>query len=162
MRVTTRICYDRAVPTIAPAPAYGCTCARLRKLTRRLTRIYDAHLAAEAIKVTQYSLLANAARAERTLTEFAAELEMDRSTLSRNLAPLAAQGWVEVSVGADPRSRSIRVTAAGRRKLKAALPLWRKAQCEVESLLGGADVGELHRRVERALATLPLASGKHS
>ena len=146
--------------TASPVPSFGCTCARLRKLTRRLTRIYDAHLAPQAIKVTQYSLLANAARGERSMSEFAAELEMDRSTLSRNLAPLAAQGWVDVSIGADPRSRSIRVTAAGRRKLKAALPLWRKAQCEVEAILGEAGVGELHRRIERALAALPLPSGK--
>jgi len=143
-------------------PNFGCTCARLRKLTRRLTRIYDAHLSPQGIKVTQYSLLANAARGERTLTEFAAELEMDRSTLSRNLAPLAAQGWVSIAVGADSRSRSISVTAAGRRKLKAALPLWRKAQCEVESILGDAGVGELHRRIERALDALPIPSGKHA
>jgi DNA-binding MarR family transcriptional regulator len=144
----------------ASVPNFGCTCARLRKLARRLTRIYDAHLAPQAIKVTQYSLLANAAQGERTVSEFAAELEMDRSTLSRNLAPLAAQGWVSISIGADPRSRSIGVTAAGRRKLKAALPLWRKAQCEVESILGAASVGELHRKIEGALAALPTPSGK--
>ncbi len=150
---------------MSPAPSvpqFGCTCARLRKLARRVTRIYDAHLAPQAIKVTQYSLLANAARGERTVSEFAAELEMDRSTLSRNLAPLAAQGWVSVSIGADPRSRSISVTAAGRRKLKAALPLWRQAQCEVECILGAAGVSELHRKIERALAALPTPSGKRA
>jgi DNA-binding MarR family transcriptional regulator len=143
-------------------PSFSCTCARLRKLTRRLTRIYDAHLATQAIKVTQYSLLANAARGERTLTEFAAELEMDRSTLSRNLAPLAAQGWVTISIGTDPRSRSINVTTAGRRKLKAALPLWRKAQCEVEAILGATGVGELHHKIEHALDALPNPSGRRT
>ncbi|HUX26602.1 MAG TPA: MarR family winged helix-turn-helix transcriptional regulator [Burkholderiales bacterium] len=147
---------------MAALPNFGCTCARMRKLTRRLTRIYDAHLAAQAIKVTQYSLLVNTARGERTLTEFAAELEMDRSTLSRNLAPLAAQGWVEIAVGTDPRSRSIRITATGRRKLKSALPLWRKAQCEIESALGAKNVGELHQEIERALAVLPTRSGKRA
>ena len=150
------------MPTLAPVPSFGCTCARLRKLTRRMTRIYDAHLAAQAIKVTQYSLLANAAHGERSVSEFAAELEMDRSTLSRNLAPLAAQGWVSISIGADPRSRRISVTAAGRRKLKAALPLWRKAQCEVEAMLGGATVAELHRHIEGALAALPTSSGNRA
>jgi len=148
--------------TASAMPLYGCTCARLRKLARRVTRIYDAHLAPQSLKVTQYSLLANAARGERTVSEFAAELEMDRSTLSRNLAPLAAQGWVRIAVGADPRSRSIGVTAAGRRKLKAALPLWRKAQCEVESLLGAAGVSDLHRKIEGALAALPTASGRRA
>jgi DNA-binding MarR family transcriptional regulator len=87
---------------------------------------------------------------------------MDRSTLSRNLAPLAAQGWVSISIGADPRSRSIGVTAAGRRKLKATLPLWRKAQCEVEAILGAAGVGELHHKIDRALDALPNPSGKRS
>ena len=73
----------RHAPTATPVPSFGCTCDRLRKLARRVTRIYDAHLAPQAIKVTQFSLLVNAARGERTLSEFAAELEMDRSTLSR-------------------------------------------------------------------------------
>ncbi len=149
--------------TATPAsPNFGCTCARMRKLTRRLTRIYDAHLSAQSIKVTQFSLLTNAARGERTLSEFAAELEMDRSTLSRNLAPLAAQGWVDVAVGADPRSRTIRVTAAGRRKLKAVLPLWRRAQCEIEAVLGANSVGKLHGEIERALGALPTPGGKHT
>jgi DNA-binding MarR family transcriptional regulator len=148
------------MPNACAVPTFGCTCARMRKLTRRLTRIYDAHLAPQEIKVTQYSLLANAAKGERTLTEFAAELEMDRSTLTRNLAPLAAQGWVSVTVGTDSRSRSISVTAAGRRKLKAVLPLWRKAQCEIESVLGASGVGELHQSIRHALAALPNPTGK--
>jgi len=143
-------------------PTFGCTCARLRKLARRVTRIYDAYLAPQGIKVTQYSLLANAAGRERTLSEFAAELEMDRSTLSRNLMPLVALGWISVDVGADPRSRAISITAAGRRKLKAALPLWRKAQCEIEGLLGTAEVSTLHRTIARALETLPTPSGRHA
>ena len=52
----------------ARGPRFGCTCARLRKLSRRVTRIYDAHLAPQAIKVTQFSLLVNAARGERTVS----------------------------------------------------------------------------------------------
>ncbi|MBE0615889.1 MAG: winged helix-turn-helix transcriptional regulator [Burkholderiales bacterium] len=146
----------------ARVPSFGCTCARLRKLARRVTRIYDAYLAPQSIKVTQFSLLVNATSRERTVSEFAAELEMDRSTLSRNLAPLVAQGWVSIAIGADTRSRSISVTAAGRRKLKAALPLWRKAQCEVESMLGTESVAQLHQNIRQALATLPNPTGKHA
>ena len=148
--------------TATAMPTLGCTCARLRKLARRVTRIYDAYLAPQGIKVTQYSLLANAVTRARTLSEFAAELEMDRSTLSRNLMPLVALGWINVDVGADPRSRNISVTAAGRRKLKAALPLWRKAQCEVEDLLGTTAVKTLHRTIARALETLPIPTGKRA
>ncbi len=42
------------------------------------------------------------------------------------------------------------------------LPLWRKAQCEIESILGTAGVGELNHRIERALAAFPNPSGKRA
>ena len=148
----------------SPVPSFGCTCARLRKLARRVTRLYDTHLAGLGIKFTQYSLLANVAARARSVSELAAQMDMERTTLSRNLAPLVVQGWVRIDVGADPRSRVVSITAAGKRKLAAALPLWRKAQHQTESILGSAAVGELHRRIERALAALPAVTpeGKHS
>ncbi len=135
--------------------ARGCTCARLRKLARRLTRIYDAHLAGEGIKVTQYSLLVNIGRGEKTLSELAAAMDMERTTLTRNLAPLEAQGWVKTKPGEDPRNRMVSITAAGKRKIEAVFPLWRKAQHEVELILGQSRVGGLHQEVDRALAALP-------
>jgi DNA-binding MarR family transcriptional regulator len=133
----------------------GCTCARLRKLARRLTRIYDAHLAGEGIKVTQYSLLVNISRGEKMVSELAAAMDMERTTLTRNLAPLEAQGWVKTKPGEDPRSCMVGITASGKRKLEAVLPLWRRAQREVESVLGESRVGRLHEEVDRALAALP-------
>ena len=40
----------------------GCTCFRLRSLTRRVTQLYDQVLAPSGLTVTQYSLLAHARR----------------------------------------------------------------------------------------------------
>jgi len=134
----------------------GCTCGRLRKLARRLTRIYDAHLAAEGIKVTQYSLLVTIGSGEdKTLSELALVMDMERTTLTRNLEPLETQGWVKTKPGGDPRSRLVGITAAGRRKVEAVLPLWRKAQREVEATLGESRMGALHQEVDRALTALP-------
>jgi hypothetical protein len=36
----------------------NCTCARLRRLTRRMTALYDRELAQTGLRLTQYSLLA--------------------------------------------------------------------------------------------------------
>ena len=137
----------------------GCTCARLRKLSRRVTRVYDAHLAQAGIKTTQYSLLTNAARAPRTVTDLAAEMGMDRTTLTRNLRPLVASGWVRLDVGKDPRSRIVEVTARGLAARKAASAQWKKAQLELQATLGERFVADLHAAVDTALAKLGGARG---
>ena len=134
----------------------GCTCGRLRMLARRLTRIYDAHLAEEGIKVTQNSLLVNISRGEKTLSELALSMDMERTTLTRNLEPLEAQGWVKTKAGGDPRSRVAGITESGRRKIETVLPLWRKAQREVAATLGESHLGALYDEVDRALSALPL------
>jgi DNA-binding MarR family transcriptional regulator len=133
----------------------GCTCGRLRMLARRLTRIYDAQLACEGIKVTQYSLLVNISRGEKTLSELAAAMDMERTTLTRNLEPLETQGWVKTRSGRDPRSRVVAISDSGRRKIETVLPLWRKAQREVAATLGESHLGALHQEVDRALDALP-------
>src|SRR2546422_6098131 len=108
----------------------ACTCFRLRSLTRRVTRLYDQALAPSGLTVTQYSLLARALRqgAAPTLSELAQQLFTDRTTLTRNLKPLANAGLVKVGDGADARSKAVLVTAKGRGAPRAALPLWRGAR----------------------------------
>jgi DNA-binding MarR family transcriptional regulator len=138
--------HDYAIP--------GCTCARLRKLSRRVTRVYDAHLAAAGLKTTQYSLLTNAAREPRTVTDLAAEMGMDRTTLTRNLRPLVANGWVRLSIGIDSRSRIVEVTPKGIGARKSAAAQWKKAQAELQATLGERNVTDLHSAVDAALAKL--------
>lgn len=134
-----------------------CTCARLRKLSRRVTREYDVHLARAGVKTTQYSLLTNAARSPRTLTDLAAEMGMDRTTLTRNLHPLIAKGWVRLAVGDDPRSRIVELTPAGQATRKAAAAQWKKAQDKLQAALGEKFVLDLHAAVDAALSRLGAA-----
>ena len=139
------------------SPHFGCTCARLRKLTRRITRVYDAQLAAQGIKTTQYSLMVNAAAAPRTVSDLAARMDVERTTLTRNLRALVDQGWLKLGVGRDPRTRVVSVTPSGQRKLEAAKPYWRAAQLQVEAMLGARFVGALHDQIDTALLQLPFA-----
>jgi DNA-binding MarR family transcriptional regulator len=131
----------------------ACTCFRLRSLTRRVTQLYDQVLAPSGLTVTQYSLLAHALRqdAAPTLSELAQQLFTDRTTLTRNLRPLADAGLVKVGDGADARSKAVRVTAKGRSAFQAARPLWKEAQARLRAQAGDRRLAALHGLIEELL-----------
>jgi DNA-binding MarR family transcriptional regulator len=133
----------------------GCTCGRLRRLTRRITAVYDHALAPCGLRVTQFSLMSSLWRLQSpTLSVLADMMDMERTTLLRNLRPLVAAGWVQVEPSAHSRQREVRLTPAGHAKWVQAKPLWRSAQNAVNSVLGESEVDRLHRRVDRYLSQL--------
>jgi DNA-binding MarR family transcriptional regulator len=135
----------------------GCTCFKLRKLARTMSRLYDQHLAAAGLKTTQYSVLANAAREALPVAELAERLGTERTTLTRNLKPLTEAGWIALVPGTDSRQRIVTITGEGRAKLKAAYPCWRAAQTEFERLIGVPQVRALHGQLDATLAhVMPL------
>lgn len=132
----------------------GCTCFKLRKLTRAMSRLYDQHLATVGLKTTQYSVLANAARAALPVAELAELLGMERTTLTRNLKPLIEAGWITLNAGADSRQRIVTISGDGRAKVKEAYPAWRRAQTEFEHLMGRDAVRALHSQLETTMTRL--------
>ena len=146
-------------PTNPPAPGIrGCTCFRLRRLTRRVTQHYDSHLARASLRVTQFSLLGMLLRTDSlTLSELAARMEMDRTTLTRNLRPLQNAGWVAVTRGRDGRSRTAQLSDTGRAAWNNAKPHWRQAQDELNAALGAEAVADLHGLLDDSLAHFHLA-----
>jgi DNA-binding MarR family transcriptional regulator len=117
-----------------------CHCNSLRQAMRKVTQLYDEMLAPVNLRATQYALLAEIERlGSSTLLPLAEALVMDRATLGHNLRPLETAGYVTMSVGQDRRSREVSLTAAGRRILTAARPLWSRAQQAFEKEIGRAD-----------------------
>src|SRR5262249_53134931 len=112
----------------APAAPRGCTCFRLRRLTRRVTAVYNRALAPTGMRVTQYSLLLSLrGGAPIALSQLADVLDMDRTTLTRNLKPLTDAGWVEVERSPDDaRVRLVTLTASGAEQLRAARGAWKQ------------------------------------
>jgi DNA-binding MarR family transcriptional regulator len=130
----------------------GCTNLKLRQLTRKVSRQYDAAIAAAGLKTTQYSLLSTVvAREPIAPGRLARLLEMDASTLTRNLQPLLSAGWVEVGAGADARSRVVTATPAGRAKRAAAQVEWKHAQLALNRQLGDERVARLHALLDECL-----------
>ncbi|WP_229413436.1 MarR family winged helix-turn-helix transcriptional regulator [Massilia violaceinigra] len=132
----------------------GCTCFKLRKLTRAMSRVYDHHMATVGLKTTQYSVLANVAREALPVAELAERLGMERTTLTRNLKPLMDAGWVVPRPGADSRQRIVTITEAGQQKLAESYPVWCGAQRAFEQLVGREAVRALHTQLESTLAQL--------
>lgn len=149
-------------PSTSP-PVTGCTCARLRRLTRRMTALYDRELAPSGLKLTQYSLLATLRReggdAGLAVSGLAAAMDMDRTTLTRNLRPLLDQGLVELGADeSDARVRRARITPRGHAVFGKAMPYWRVAQDFVNRTLGEGDVAALHGWLDRVTPAFRLES----
>lgn len=114
------------------ASVKNCTLNQLRRATRALAKRFDAALAVVELKSTQFSLLATLSKCKNvTLTELADILVMDRTTLSRNLKPLTARGFIEVNTATDRRIRTLHLTPKGCDKLKSAMPLWEGVQLKL-------------------------------
>ena len=133
----------------------GCTNFKLRQITRTVSRRYDAAVAGSGLKTTQYSLLSHVASMEPVRpSDLAAKMNLEVSTLSRNLQPLIAQGWVALGPGPDARTRLVELTESGRAKRAEAQRLWKQAQLSLNQTLGEARVAQLHQLIDECLALL--------
>ena len=144
---------DMAVkPKAAPQ---GCTNLKLRQLGRLVTRHYDAHVAAVGLKNTQYALLSHVVLAGPVRPgDLARRMRVDASTLTRNLQPLVAQGWVSLGPGEDARSRLVAATEAGRAKRAEGQRAWKQAQLALNERLGARRVAALHELLDACMQQL--------
>jgi len=63
-----------------------CNCLAVRQAARHITQFYDQFLAPSGLRTTQFSILAKLRRLGlMTINALAAEMVMDRTTLSRNI-----------------------------------------------------------------------------
>jgi len=126
-----------------------CTSFNLRKAARAVTQFYDDALRDSGLKSTQFSLLAAASVAgSAPISRLADEMAMDRTTLTRNLKPLEAEGLLRIEAGADRRVRNVTITPEGEALLEKAAPMWRDAQTRMIDKLGDEPWGELLRQLQ--------------
>src|SRR5262249_12821400 len=122
------------------AIARSCIALRLRLLNRVVTNLYDEALRPLGLKVSQLNILMVAAKLGLARpAEVCGLLQLDTSTLSRNVERMRAKRWLEVVPGEDARTQPFRLTAQGKRLLERAVPAWEEAQHRAKELLG-ADV----------------------
>ncbi len=147
---------DHAAPPGLPVPQpKGCSNFRLHTLMRRIDQLYDAELAQVGLRTTQYSLLSHVVRLGPIRPgELALAMHLQPSTVTRNLQPLIAAGWVQAGAGIDGRSRSISATISGREKRAQAQRRWKGAQTALNAALGPQRVATLHTLLDQCMIAL--------
>lgn len=132
---------------IPPSP---CACARVRRASRALTRLYDGALAEAGLTVTQFTILRMLSRlGGASVTELAQATGHERSAMTRALRPLEEAGWVVSGAGDDQRSRALVIADAGRAAIARAEPGWRAAQAAIDGRLDAAERDQLFALLAR-------------
>ena len=130
-----------------------CVGGCVRKLNRMVSAIYDNALASAGLKTSQFSVLVSVAnRKQARPAELTKLLQLDESTLSRNVERMCARGWLRLERNEDRRSHLIELTDQGEALIRKSLPAWRQAQAEISKRLGTGTVAEL-RSALRKLST---------
>ncbi|WP_345798578.1 MarR family winged helix-turn-helix transcriptional regulator [Castellaniella sp. MT123] len=133
----------------------GCTNLKLRQLTRMVTRHYDRHVSETGLKNTQYALLSYIVELGPIRPgDLARRMHMDASTLTRNMQPLVAHGWLKIGAGSDARCRLVEATAAGQTKRSETRHVWKEAQVALNERLGVERIAALHDLLDACIKCL--------
>ena len=114
-----------------------CACFDLRKATRAASRLYDDCLRPLGLNITQFSLLRVIEGSPQiSVSTIGRYMVMDRTSITRALAPLERDGLVHSCVGTDQRTRIVSLTRKGAKLLANAMPHWDEAQKTFLDLMG--------------------------
>src|SRR5438067_5192206 len=142
---------DNATTSSIDTISKTCIAVRLRPLNRVVQNIYDDALRPLGLQVSQLNILIATARLGLARpAQVCAILQLDASTLSRNVKPLRAHGWLEVVADEDARAQPFRLTPQGKRLLEEAVPAWEEAQRQATELLGDEGITLLDRAARKA------------
>jgi len=123
-----------------------CLAVRIRLLNRTITKIFNEALRPLGVKVNQLNVLMVVAKHEPISPgDVSRRLNMEKSTMSRNIDRMRTRGWLNVSDGHSPRTQILKLSSAGRKMIERSLPFWEKAQAKTESMLGQQGARSIHR-----------------
>ena len=133
----------------------GCTNLKLRQLGRMVTRHYDLYMSEVGLKNTQYALLSHVVKLGPIRPgDLAKRMQMDASTLTRNLQPMANRGLLTVGAGENARSRLVKATSVGHVVRDEGQRVWKAAQLALNERLGAECVLALHNVLDTCIASL--------
>jgi len=137
--------------SIAALTSETCIATRVRQLSRIITRVYDDALRAHGITASQFTLLTQLAQQDSiTAAEIGFTLDIEKSTLSRNLKRLLALGHIIMDPPAGRRGRGLHLTPRGQAVIKDAYPVWLAAQNRATEAMGQSSRATLDHLVSQA------------
>src|SRR5689334_376821 len=131
-------------------PALPCMCASLRRTARAVSQLYEDALRPVGLRGSQFTILQFLSQAgEVTQGTLGEMLAMDSTTLTRTLAIMLREGWLEERRGSDRRERLLSLSGAGEKQLKRAKPAWENVQARLKHEVGNEDWGKLEQLINR-------------
>jgi len=138
--------------------ANSCVCNNLRRTTRAVTNYYDdLFLEAGGLRASQSTILVVLYLAgPQQINTLAEKLSLDRTTLTRNLKPLADQLLLTIEAGSDKRTKLVALTSQGEKVLMQILPVWEQAQTHMVTGLGQTHADTFLTRLAEATALVKV------
>ena len=113
-----------------------CYCAKLRRAGNKIASLYNRYLEPVGITSGQYALLSSLKKyGPVSVSGLAEKMELERTTLVRNLKPLEMRGYVQ-DTAQTGRGRKLELTPEGEQVRQEAKFLWTQAQQYLEEQLG--------------------------
>jgi DNA-binding MarR family transcriptional regulator len=147
------------VPPGAPAQdveptARACLALDMLKASRAIAGVYNGWLRGTGLTIHQYTLLRTiSGLGPLHMSQAADAMALDRTSLTRLVAPLVDGGLVEVGPARDRRVRVLAVTPAGRTALATSSAGWERAQAQLRSAMGDEAFVELQRALRQFVKT---------
>jgi DNA-binding MarR family transcriptional regulator len=122
----------------------ACLTHGLMRAARAVARGFEAEAAGLGVTAPQFTVLARLSfMGPLTVSQIAAKVDADRTTMTRNLAVMAQKGWIAEASAEDRRERLWQLTDAGRLTLSQVMPVWQAWQARLVDRLGPATATEL-------------------
>lgn len=135
--------------------AIECTNLKLGQLGRVLSLHYEDFSCEVGLNGTQYSLLSHVVtHGPMRPVDLAKRMQLDASTLTRNIQRLVAIELLSVGSGPDARSYLVSATSTGHSKQAEAQRVWESAQSVLNERLGFDRVMKLHSLIDSCIECL--------
>src|SRR5262249_44029505 len=137
MNIMTHGAAPANITEIAENTSAACISSRVRQLSRIIPRVYDDAMRPLGITVSQFTLLTQIAQQDGiTAVDIGHTLDIEKSTLSRNLKRLLKDGHITMDPPAGRRGRGLHLTPKGAQVIQLGYPVWREAQSRTINVMG--------------------------
>ena len=127
-----------------------CASHNLRRAARLVTRHYDRALRPIGITAAQLPILAAISTGNgRSIAALSNSLDIEASSLSRDLALLQKKRLVRLTTADDKRLRTLELTARGRQTLVTGFAAWRRAHASLLAEIGERDFEAMIRNTKK-------------
>lgn len=135
---------------LALAMSKECIAFRVRLLSRVITKIYDHNLQELGVTANQATMLiVIARRGQMNRKELGQILQMEKSTVSRNLERMLTQHWLEELPHTNGELQPLALTESGRAMLGEVHIKWQSSQLQARALLGEDNVVHIKRLTDQ-------------